>query len=123
MLPDKESRADRVLAFDGAQLPDTNPKTAFGVQKTPMHLVPPSALLEVANVFGLGAKKYGPYNWREHAVSSSVYQAAALRHLMAWWDGENCDPESGQSHLAHAIACLSIIIDAAKHQKLNDDRP
>jgi hypothetical protein len=106
-----------------SELPDTNPKTAFGVQKCPMHLLPPPALHAEAHVFGLGAKKYGPYNWREHTVSSSVYQAAALRHLMAWWEGQETDPESGQSHLAHARACLAILIDAQVHGRLNDDRP
>jgi hypothetical protein len=104
-------------------LPDTNPKTAFGVQKAPLHLIPPPALLAVAGVMGLGAKKYGPYNWREHAVSASVYQAAAMRHLLAWWSGEDLDPESGQSHLAHAMACCAIVLDAAAVGKLNDDRP
>lgn len=104
-------------------LPDTNPKTAFGVRKTPVHLVPPPALLALAEVMGLGAKKYGPYNWREHAVSASVYQAAAMRHLLAWWSGEEVDPESGQSHLAHAMACCAIVLDAKAVGKLNDDRP
>jgi hypothetical protein len=104
-------------------LPDTNPKTAYGVQKAPLHLIPPPALLALAGVMGLGAKKYGAYNWREHTVSASVYQAAAMRHLLAWWDGESVDPESGQSHLAHAMACLAIVLDAEAHGKLNDDRP
>lgn len=103
--------------------PDSNPKTAFGMQKCPLHLVPPPALIAEAEVFGLGARKYGPYNWRQHAVSSSIYQAAALRHLMAWWEGQDTDPESGQSHLAHARACLGILLDAAAHGRLNDDRP
>lgn len=104
-------------------LPDNNPKTACGAVKVPMHLVPPPAIIAEAIVFGLGAKKYGPYNWREKTVSSSVYQAAALRHLMAWWEGEDIDPESGESHLAHARACLAILLDAKVHGKLNDDRP
>lgn len=103
--------------------PDDNPKTAHGAQKCPLHLIPPPALTAEAEVFGLGAKKYGAYNWRKHRVSASVYQAAALRHLMAWWEGESTDPESGQSHLAHARACLAIVLDAEKHGKLNDDRP
>jgi len=103
--------------------PDTNPKTVYGIQKTPLHLIPPPALSAEAEVFGLGGRKYGPYNWREHTVSASVYQAAALRHLLAWWEGEDTDPESGQSHLAHARACLGILLDAAHHGKLNDDRP
>jgi hypothetical protein len=106
-----------------AGYPDDNPKTVHGVAKCPLHLIPPPALLAEAEVFGLGAKKYGAYNWREHRVSASVYQAAALRHLMAWWDGESTDPESGQSHLAHARACLGIVLDAEKHGRLNDDRP
>lgn len=103
--------------------PDDNPKTAHGVKKTPLHLIPPPALEAEAWVFGLGAQKYGAYNWREHTVSASVYQAAALRHLLAWWNGEGTDPESGQSHLAHARACLGILLDAGACGKLNDDRP
>lgn len=122
-LADREFKLCGRVSAEANSLPDDNPKTAFGVQKAPMHLIPPPAMLAVAEVFGLGAKKYGAYNWREKTVSSSVYQAAALRHLMAWWDGENIDPESNQSHLAHAMACLAIILDAEKHQKLNDDRP
>jgi hypothetical protein len=111
------------MSTDPASLPDTNPKTKFGVQKTPLHLVPPVALIAEAGVFGLGAVKYGPYNWREHSVSASVYYAAAMRHLLAWWSGEHVDPESGESHLAHARACLAIVLDAAAVGKLIDDRP
>jgi len=106
-----------------AGLPDDNPKTAFGATKAPLHLVPPSALYALGQVFGLGARKYGAYNWRRQAVSSSVYQAAALRHLMAYWDGEDKDAESGESHLAHVMACCAIILDADRYGKLNDDRP
>ena len=103
--------------------PDDNPKTAYGDRKAPVHLVPPIAIVKEANVFKLGAKKYGPFNWREHTVSSSVYYGAALRHLMAYWDGEDIDPESGETHLAHARACLAILLDAEANQKLNDNRP
>ena len=88
-----------------------------------MHLIPAPALLTLANVMGLGASKYGAYNWREHKVSSSVYQSAAMRHLLAWWEGEDKDPESGQCHLAHAMACMAILLDAENKGMLNDDRP
>jgi hypothetical protein len=46
--------------------PDTNPKSAFGIQKPPMHLIPAPAKVATAMVFGLGAAKYGAFNWREH---------------------------------------------------------
>lgn len=106
-----------------AALPDDNPKTKFGVQKTPMHLVPMPAIIEMAEVFRLGAAKYGAYNWRKDRVSASVYYGAGLRHMAAWWEGEDFDPESGRPHLAHAMDCFAIVIDAAHHGMLNDDRP
>ena len=35
--------------------PDDNPKTAFGVKKIPLHLIPPVAMEAEAGAFGLGA--------------------------------------------------------------------
>ena len=103
--------------------PDQNPKTRFGVKKAPLHLVPPSALYAMAEAFKVGGEKYGPYNWREASISSSVYYAAALRHLTAWWDGEDLDPETGNEHIWHAMACLALLVDGKAAGKLNDDRP
>jgi len=103
--------------------PDNNPKTVHGVKKTPLHLLPAPALVEMAGAMRLGAEKYGPYNWRDKTVSSSVYMAAAMRHLLVWWEGEDLDPESLNHHLGHAMACCAIVLDAAHYAKLNDDRP
>lgn len=103
--------------------PDDNPKTAIGVTKVPLHLVPPVAKQALAEALGDGAGKYGPYNWREKRVSASVYYAAAQRHMDAWWDGEDRARDSQVLHLAHAMACLAIIIDGLSIDKMNDDRP
>lgn len=103
--------------------PDDNPKTAVGVTKIPLHLVPPSANFHLAHALNDGAKKYGPYNWRDHRVSTSVYISAARRHLDAFWDGEDIAADSGVHHLGHAMACLAIILDASNVHMLNDDRP
>lgn len=103
--------------------PDDNPKTVLGVQKVPMHLVPPSAKIALANAFADGATKYGPYNWREKKVSASVYYAAAQRHMDAWWDGEEVSDDALVHHIDHAMACLGIIKDALSIGMLNDDRP
>jgi Domain of unknown function (DUF5664) len=104
-------------------LPDDNPKTAFGTLKPSMSLIPGPALVAEAMVFALGAAKYGPYNWREKAISSRTYVDACERHLRAWLDGEDLDEESGQSHLAHARACLGMLLDALAVGNLNDNRP
>lgn len=103
--------------------PDNNPKTAVGAKKVPLHLVPPSATHYLALAFADGAKKYGPYNWRDNNVSTSVYYGAAKRHLDAFWDGEDLSKDAQVHHLAHVMACCAIVLDALTVGMLNDDRP
>lgn len=100
-----------------------NPKDRIGVRKPPLHLIPPAAEILESAVMALGAKKYGAFNWRTANVKASVYVAAARRHLVQWFDGQDDDAESGVSHLAHARACLGILLDALATGHLVDDRP
>jgi hypothetical protein len=102
---------------------DSNPKDLIGDTKPPVWLVPPSALIRLSKVMQLGARKYGPYNWREKKVRMTVYIAAAQRHILQALDGEDIDPESGESHIAHAMACMAIILDAQATGNMKDDRP
>lgn len=103
--------------------PDNNPKTMLGVSKVPLHLVPPSAKHYLAMALADGARKYGPYNWREAPISISVYKAAFERHVDAFWDGEDLAEDSGVHHLAHAMACLALMLDSISLGTINDDRP
>lgn len=121
--PDDRSIDERMTAALKADLPDNNPKTLYGLKKPPMHLIPKPFLIILSKVMGLGAKKYGPYNWRSNKVAASVYLGAAERHIASWADGESNDPESGVSHLAHAAACIAILLDAQETGNLVDDRP
>lgn len=102
----------------------TNPKDLLGVKKVQLNLVPASSVIYQALAMEDGAKKYGPYNWRENKVIASIYVAAAMRHLQAWYDsGEELAEDSKKPHLGHAMACLGIIIDAKETGNLVDDRP
>lgn len=105
-----------------SDLKDTNPKDAIGSQKLPLHLWPTTAT--AMGCLGLmdGALKYGRANWRAAGVRASIYFDAANRHLAAWFEGEAADPDSGLPHLAHALACLAIIVDAEAAGLLVDDR-
>lgn len=103
--------------------PDNNPKTLIGASKVPLHLVPPSATHYLALALNDGAKKYGPYNWRNAPISVSTYKAAAQRHWDAFWDGEDNASDSGVHHLAHAMACGALLLDALSVGCLIDDRP
>lgn len=72
--------------------------------------------------FKSGAEKYGPFNWRTNSVAASVYIAAALRHILAYADGQDIDEDSGYPVLAHALASLAIAVDATETGNLVDDR-
>jgi hypothetical protein len=99
-----------------------DPKGAAGAVKVPLGLIPPHAMEQTAWVHKLGADKYGAWNWRETGVCASTYVNAILRHLNAWRDGEDLDPESGISHLAHVACSANILMDAEYCDKLQDDR-
>ena len=100
----------------------TNPKDAIGSDKLPLHLWPESAT--AMGCIGMldGALKYGRGNFRAIGVRASIYVDACRRHLAAWMEGEDCATDSLVPHLAHALACLAIIVDAEAAGKLNDDR-
>ena len=109
--------------MDTSELKDTNPKDAIGSTKLPFHLVPDTLKAYAALAFCEGATKYGAYNWRIAGVRASIYKSALERHLAKWWNGEDCDPDTGVPHLASVIACAGILLDAKLVGKLTDDRP
>lgn len=117
-----EFSEDRVSPTSGPTLKPTNPKDAIGSDKLPLHLWPETATL--MGTLGLldGALKYGRNNWRETGVRATIYIDAAKRHINAYAEGEDLDPDSGMPHLSHALACLAILVDAEAAGKLNDDR-
>lgn len=99
-----------------------NPKEQAGRMKPPMHLLSPSAMQATACALGHGAAKYQPRNYRMAGINATTYVGAILRHAAAWNDGEDLDPESGLSHVAHVAACCDIILDSLSCGMMNDDR-
>lgn len=90
--------------------------------KAPFDLIPWPALEEVALVMGFGAKKYGVENWRL-GMRWGRCAAAAFRHLSAWMCGQDKDPETGYSHLAHAACCIMFLLTYERYGVGEDDRP
>ncbi|MDE3023206.1 MAG: hypothetical protein KGI54_15380 [Pseudomonadota bacterium] len=99
-----------------------NPKDAIASSKLPLHLWPSTATALGSLALLDGALKYGRNNFRAVGVRASVYTSALLRHLMAYYEGEDIDPESGISHLGHILACAAILVEAEAAGNLNDDR-
>lgn len=94
----------------------------FDAGKLPWHLFPWKAATEIVRVLAFGATKYGERNW-ERGMSHSRLYGAAIRHLTAYWDGQNTDPETGLSHLAHAGCCILFWLTYSLLGLGTDDRP
>ncbi len=112
----------RVFPENEKYLP-TNAGVKHDNGKIRYELVPPEALAGLARVLTFGAKKYGDRNFEKGIKYSRVF-GAALRHLWAWWGGEEKDPETGECHLHHAVACVVMLQTYyCRDMKGFDDRP
>ena len=102
---------------------EINPKDIVGASKVSITKLPAAGVLHGAHAMMDGARKYGPYNWRSKPVQASIYVDAAMRHMQAWFEGEETAGDSGVHHLGHALACCAILLDAQETGNLVDDRP
>jgi len=101
----------------------SNPKDMVGSRKVPLSTLPFRVLWRVGLAMLEGALKYGRHNYRAVGVRASVYFDGAQRHLGAWWEGQDVDPDSGLNHIDKAIAGLIVLRDSMLRGNWEDDRP
>lgn len=94
----------------------------FDQKKNRLELIPPLAQDKIAEVFTFGAEKYDNWNWALGIDYARLY-GSLMRHLTAWYAGEDLDPESGKSHLAHAGCNIMMLIEMFELRKDLDTRP
>jgi hypothetical protein len=114
----------------------SNPKDVLGIRKVPRSVIPVSVLWELGDPSDIpapviwelavamfeGALKYARHNYRAVGVRASVYFDALNRHVDAWWDGQDIDPDSGLHHITKAIATLFVLRDSMIRGNWVDDR-
>lgn len=84
-------------------------------------LIPTYPLTELARVYTIGSNKYDDNNWRKGVKWGRVY-AALQRHANAFWNGERCDTEDGQEHLASVAWCAFALMEFERTHPGLDDR-
>ena len=94
----------------------------FNAGKPDFALIPMCTLEDEARVWEYGRAKYAAWNWTK-GMAWSIPFACAMRHMAAWQRGEECDPESGLPHLAHAMCNLRMLTLYAQTYQVGDDRP
>ena len=93
----------------------------YDSDKPDMSLLSSYAVTEVAKVLSFGKVKYAAHNWR-NGISTSRLLAATLRHMFSYLSGETLDPETGLSHIAHAMCCCMFILELKQTRPELDDR-
>lgn len=96
--------------------------TKYDESKVRTDLLPTNPLMDIAKVLTFGARKYNDRNWEKGIAWNRVY-GALQRHLFAWWNGQDLDPETGLSHLAHAGCCIVFLLEFEKTHRELDNRP
>jgi hypothetical protein len=93
--------------------------------KTDWSLMPFEAIEEINKVLEFGAKKYAAHNWKKGSgFKYTRLLGSLLRHIFAYMRGEDKDPESGLSHMAHAGCNVIFLLyyDKYRDKFTNDDR-
>jgi len=80
----------------------------FDNEKPRWDLLPMKEVEEIVKVMTFGAKKYKANNWKL-VEPKDRYFAALMRHLVAWKEGEELDPDSKYHHLAH-VGCNLLFL-------------
>jgi hypothetical protein len=120
----KEWNIDRAQLSDLMVVDPTGKAGRADKGKLRYDLLPPKAIEDLVAVLSGGAAKYGDSNWRnDGGMAWSRCYASAMRHIQAWYQGENTDPESGLSHLAHAMCNLTFLLEYERTNQERDDRP
>ena len=101
----------------------TDPKTGGQKGQKPAQLsyIPFDSLAEVSKVYQYGASKYARDNWKK-GYRWSLNFDAMMRHMFAFWEGEDLDPESGCAHVGHAAWHCLTLLWFMQHYKEGDDR-
>jgi hypothetical protein len=84
-------------------------------------LIDSYAMEQLAEVLTFGAIKYAAHNWRK-GIAYSRLIAAAMRHIHAFNEGQDCDNETGLPHAAHAMCCMMFLTWMQYNRSDMDDR-
>lgn len=115
VYPYCNSDATAIISVEEDELnPDSNDEEKqvladrFNAGKLQWSMVDFKSLEDMVRVLEFGAKKYSRNNWKKGLKTTEIVDSM-LRHIYAYLDGEDVDPESGINHTGH-IMCNAMFL-------------
>lgn len=93
----------------------------YNTGKLRWSLVSWKALEPMVRVLMFGAEKYDDHNWKKGLKYTEVCESM-MRHLYAFMEGEDNDPESKLSHVGHILCNAMFLSYMSLFKKDFDDR-
>jgi hypothetical protein len=97
----------------------------FNAKKLPLSWVPGSLVKAVAAVLKVANTRpvnpYPAHNWRKGLNWAEVSESLE-RHILAWRDGEDIDPETNLRHTWHMACNVAFLIEFEERGLGTDDR-
>ena len=115
--------ADRIAS---SRFPGQESKQAYAAARIAVTardaLIAQKPLEDLALLLGYGAEKYAARNWEQGFAWSRAYNAL-MRHLVAFWSGEDVDPESGAPHMVAVMCNAMFLAEFVRTHPEHDNRP
>jgi hypothetical protein len=93
----------------------------YNTGKLKWSLVSWKALAPMVRVLMFGAEKYDDHNWKKGLKYTEITESLQ-RHLNAFIEGEENDPESKLSHVGHILCNAMFLSYMSMYKKDMDDR-
>ncbi|WP_018123389.1 dATP/dGTP diphosphohydrolase domain-containing protein [Desulfovibrio oxyclinae] len=108
----------------GGDIKNSDNGVKFDNGKPRTDLLPPEALLGMADLYAVGARKYADRNWEKGMFYTRLI-GALLRHTLAYMSGENYAADDKQHHMLSAAWCAFALFtyDCRGLAPEWDDRP
>jgi len=118
-----ERAGTKIRPGQGGEVRMVDPETGGEKGQKPdrFDLIPVGPLRKLAALYGIGAKKYAPSNWRKSYAWSLSYRALQ-NHANQFWAGEDLDEETGLPHLAAVVFHAFALMEFMETARNKDDR-
>lgn len=119
---EKHDRGDGINVVTITDAPVGGMSARYNQGKVQVREVDPSFILGLGEVLTASRQKYDEFNWAKPTKITTPYESM-MRHIMAFQQGEDIDPDDGLHHLLKAATNIMFMYyHITNNPDYSDDR-